>query len=415
MCTALPVKNHYIWRMTEQRIHYLDGLRGLLAIVVFVHHFLYAFFPYLVFGGRPEAFASGAWTLERSFALTPLNLLFNPGTAINFFFILSGYVQSLRYFQNPDPLPVQRALVKRYFRLALPTLAVVLFIFVLHRANLVDRRHFPPNPLTWNWISSMMPDNMDLPQTVWYGLLGCFHSKAQSYQVLWTMPVELYNSWLVLVLLLATHRVKNKALLYTGWLLVQLTVLEGYYAMSFTAGLLLAHLQVHSATFHRLLAVPWIKYGCLTVGIYLASFPFTGYENSSRQSMYALISFFDHVPHVISYAIGNFLLFCFLLHAPRAQKLLSIKPLQFFGNISFMFYLLHLAVLFSFSPWLFLRLFKTFHNSPSNYLLTFLFSFAGVTLLSWLFHRLVDLPALRFSGWLGKYLLRTETPSPREA
>ena len=61
-----------------------------MAVIVFIHHFLYAFYPWLVFGGEVESYRTGNWTVSRLFALTPLNIVFNPGTAINFFFLLSG-------------------------------------------------------------------------------------------------------------------------------------------------------------------------------------------------------------------------------------------------------------------------------------------------------------------------------------
>lgn len=390
------------------RIKYLDGLRGILAIVVFIHHFLYAFYPYLVFGGDPVTFKTGSWTLARALALTPLNLFVNPGTAINFFFLLSGYVQSVHYFREPQLYTVQRSLVKRYFRLALPTLSVVLLLFAFHRLGWIDRKHFPPNPLTWQWIQSMLPDDRGLLSVIRYGLLDCFHSKNQSYQVLWTMPVELYNSWLVLVVLMVTHRVRNKLPLFIGWFVIQFVVLEGYYAMSFTLGLICAYLQVQEPRFLQGLSRPLVKYSCLLLGVYFASFPFTGYENSSQQSVYAPIAFFDRVPHVISYAFGNLLLFCYLLQARAAQAFLSQRVFLFFGNVSFMFYLLHFLVLFSFSPWLFFRLFAVFHDGAANYLLTFFCSFCVVTVLSWAFYRLVDLPVVRLANRWSKTLLKPQ-------
>lgn len=394
--------------MTTTRIRYLDGLRGLLAVIVFVHHFLYAFYPWLVFGGDVDTYRSGEWTAARLFALTPLNIVFNPGTAINFFFLLSGYVQTVHYFEKPELYAVQRSILKRYFRLALPTLGVVLLVFAFHRLNWIDRKHFPPNPLTWDWIKSMLPDNLSFWETLRYGLLDCFNSKTQSYQVLWTMPVELYNSWLVLIVLMVTHRVRNKLPLYLVWFLVQFILLEGYYAMSFTLGLILAHLHTQPSRFTSLISKPILKYICLIVGLYFASFPFTGYENSSRVSIYAPISFFDRVPHVISYAFGNFLLFCFLLHAPKLQNILSRKVFLFFGDISFMFYLIHFLILFSFSPWLFFHLFPSFHNTAGNYLLTFFCSFALITLSSWLLFKLFDLPVIRLCNRWSRTLLKEE-------
>jgi len=381
--------------MGDQRILYLDGLRGLLAIVVFIHHFLYTFCPTVIFGGGYEEFLSNQWSIERMFALTPLNLIFNPGFAINFFFLLSGYVQTVHYFRKPDLYFVQRSFIKRYFRLALPTLAVTLIVFAFHRLQFIHKDHFPPNALTYDWIQSMMPDSLNFFQTVWYGLVECFSSKTQNYQVLWTMPVELYNSWMVLILLMVTHHLKNKLSLFVFWLFIQLFFLQSYYGMSFTLGLLLAYFNTNTPSFGRFFSGKFIKLICLLIGIYFASYPFIGYQNSARQSIYNPISFFDAYPHVISYVFGNLLLFCVVLHSKTIQITLSKRVLKFFGDISFMFYLVHFLLLFSFSPWLFFTLFPLMHNSFANYLITGISTFVLITFVSFLLYKLVDLPVIK--------------------
>jgi peptidoglycan/LPS O-acetylase OafA/YrhL len=381
--------------MGNERIRYLDGLRGLLAVIVFVHHFLYAFCPTIIFGGTYQEFLSGNLTLSRFFALTPINIFFNPGTAINFFFLLSGYVQTYHYFKKPELLFLQKSFIKRYFRLAIPTLAVVLLLYVFHKLHLIDRLHFPPNQLSYDWIKSMLPDSLNFWQSIRYGLLDCFNSKAQVYQILWTMPVELYNSWMILILLLVIHSIKNKIPFLIGWMFVQLFLLESYYGVSFTLGAFVAHLNVNSSSFSNFFSKKWVLWLCSIVGFYFASYPFMGYESSSKQSIYRLISFFDVYPHVISYIIGNTLLFGVILYSLKLQKLLSAKWLLFFGNISFMFYLIHFLILFSFSPWLFFKLFGVFHNGVSNYIITGTSTFIVITLISYALFKLIDAPILK--------------------
>ena len=113
--------------MDSHRIKYLDGLRGVLAVIVFVHHYFYLFCPDLVFGGNYEDFTNtGAFSFYKIIALTPINIFFNPGMAIHFFFLLSGYVQTQSYFLNPDVSFLQKSMLKRYFRLAIPVVSVLM-------------------------------------------------------------------------------------------------------------------------------------------------------------------------------------------------------------------------------------------------------------------------------------------------
>src|SRR4051812_10039992 len=177
--------------MIDTRVRYLDGLRGILAVIVFFHHFFYAFFPEIIIGGSHEEFINtGNWTFYKIMALTPINLLYNPGAAIHFFFLLSGYVQSYHYFKNPDTIFLQKSFIKRYFRLALPTLAVVIFLFIFHRLHFIHKFQIPSG-LTVGWINSMLPDNLGFFEAVKNALSDCFIANSRYYQVLWTMPIEL--------------------------------------------------------------------------------------------------------------------------------------------------------------------------------------------------------------------------------
>ena len=380
--------------MDNERIHYLNGLRGILALIVFIHHFFYAFYPDLVFGGNSTEFLSGKWTISRLLAYTPLNIIFNPGMAINFFFLLSGYVQSYHYIKTQDTVFLQRSFIKRYFRLVVPILSVVLLLFVFHRLHLVRNYSIPANSLSTDWAKSMLPDNLGFFEMLKYAFVDVFNGAAGYYQILWTMSTELYNSWMVIILLLVLHKTRNKIPLLVVWVLAQCLLMQSYYSVSFTLGLLVCELHQHSQKFNRYVSYPYTKFFCLAVGLYFASYPFTGYLGSTEKSMYAPISFFDTYPHVISYVFGNLLLFLFLLYAPKIKTLLSKPLLLFFGDISFMFYLLHFLVLFSFTAWLYQKLVPHLVTS-ANLWVCGICSFVLITLASYLFTRWIDKPVIR--------------------
>ena len=380
--------------MHDDKVHYLNGLRGLLAISVFLHHFSYAFYPDLVFGGSYDDFLAGKWTLCRIIAYSPLNLLSNTGMSINFFFLLSGYVQSYHYFKKNEAGFIRRSFIKRYFRLAIPTLVVVLLVFVFHRLSLIDKDHFPTHPLSDPWIKTMLPDNMNFLEVLNYALVNCFNGAHDYYQVLWTMPSELYNSWMVLILLLVTHRIRNRSFVFILWILAQIFLLQSFYGVSFSLGMFVCMLHQRAAKFNGFFSRPFLKGICLVLGLYFASYPNTGYETSAQRSMYNPISFFDVYPHVISYIFGNLLLFLLLLHSPALKKLLSKRILLFFGRISFMFYLIHFLLLFSFSPWLYQKLGMTLVNTATLWLTAFI-SFMLITGVSYLLYKWVDQPVIK--------------------
>lgn len=186
-------------------------------------------------------------------------------------------------------------------------------------------------------------------------------------------------------------------------LLVQFFLLQAYYGISFTLGMIICNLHVNSEKFKKLFSRSAVKYICLLVGLYFASYPFTGYQGSTAKSVYSPISFFDVYPHVISYITGNTLLFCVLLNAMRVKVLLTGKIFQFFGDISFMFYLTHFFLLFSFSPWLLYKL-GDIGSSSFRLVVTGIASFTIITLASYLLHKLIDKPVLRLTNIYSKKL-----------
>lgn len=380
---------------STQRVTYLNGLRGILAVIVFIHHFFYLFCPDFIFGGSYEAFQTGKWTMSRIIAYSPLNILYNPGMAINFFFLLSGYVQSFHYFKTQDLVFIQRSFLKRYFRLVLPTLAVVILVFICHQTKLINKNFFPYNSLSADWIKSMMPDNLGFFAAFKYGFTCFFNGNSAYYQVLWTMPIELYNSLMVLIMLMVTHRLKNSLPLFLLWLLIQIFLLQSFYSVSFTIGLMIARLDVQSEKFKSVFSSRLLKWIFLVVGLYFSSYPFTGYELASNLSLYRLISFFDTFPHVISYVIGNTLLFIVIINATTVKNIFSRPILLLLGNISFMFYLIHFLVLFTFSGWCYQSL-VPYLISSANITITGFLSFVLITLISYVLNKYIDVPVVKY-------------------
>jgi len=215
------------------------------------------------------------------------------------------------------------------------------------------------------------------------------------------MPTELVNSFVVLGLLLFLHHLKHPIKIIVCLMLIQFVILEEYYSVAFVAGMLFANLEVNSEKFKRILSQPLIHGVCLLLGIYFGSYPFTGYQNAAAHSLYAPISFFEVYPHVISYLVGVIFLFCFLLYSKVFQSFLSGKVFLFFGEISFMFYLIHFLLLLSVTPRVYTKLSNT-NDGGMDLALTGIISFGAITLAAYILTRLIDKPVIKISNKFAK-------------
>ncbi|KAH9845297.1 membrane protein acetyltransferase-like protein [Teratosphaeria destructans] len=176
---------------------YLDGLRGLFAVFVYVHHFIAAF--------TIDTELGFGW--EGNYYITTLPFIRLPWSSggpvgVAVFFILSGYVLSvgtLRKLKSTKTRDARRgivsALIRRPLRLYIPCMLVSLTVALLLQVPgfLLDENFSVPQPTLgaqlydWWWSTidylSLMRDHVPG---------GYFYNGP-----VWTLPIELKGSILV--------------------------------------------------------------------------------------------------------------------------------------------------------------------------------------------------------------------------
>ncbi|CAJ2510023.1 Uu.00g059230.m01.CDS01, partial [Anthostomella pinea] len=204
---------------------YLDGLRGVAALVVYVFHLGYLWFPFLRHG-------HGALHSEDLFLQLPVVRVLHSGRAsVTLFFVISGYVISARtlsliYLQHHRGGAQQQAegrvleslagsLFRRPLRLYLPVVASTLVILVLLRFDVLIKdptkgAALPPRKdglgqQLWHWLAHML--FMINPFRPITGRANLYSPPYNGH--LWTIPVEFKGSVTVFVLLLAFARARR--------------------------------------------------------------------------------------------------------------------------------------------------------------------------------------------------------------
>lgn len=106
-----------------QRFDYLDGLRGIAALLVVISHFKNGFFSV---ENNSSVFASIWKTLDF--------FIFQGHFCVQIFFVLSGFVLAYNSFNRPTFLHKQW--IKRIYRLGIPVLITSIIYFIFTQANL---------------------------------------------------------------------------------------------------------------------------------------------------------------------------------------------------------------------------------------------------------------------------------------
>src|SRR4051794_16656837 len=105
------------------KFRYLDGLRGLAALIVVIDHLAISFFQAATDGSITRYHAQ---TAEKLVFATPLHLLVSGNFSVCIFFVLSGFVLSAKFFRTHERSVAVASAWKRYLRLELPILGSVM-------------------------------------------------------------------------------------------------------------------------------------------------------------------------------------------------------------------------------------------------------------------------------------------------
>lgn len=168
-----------------QRVVALDGLRGWAALSVVFFHLTWE-----TFGAAFPVFRT-----------PPFALLGNGPYAVALFLMVSGYVLTIGGWRNADKRPMVRSIAKRYPRLTIPILASVLLFWALISLGLTASPVAGRIVNRPDWLAQFADLRPNLVDALWFGLVQVYITTGQhSYgPFLWTMTVELWGSFIVLL------------------------------------------------------------------------------------------------------------------------------------------------------------------------------------------------------------------------
>ena len=360
------------WPHTR-RLTELDGLRGLAALFVFTSHLKFAL-P----GRNPLA----------ALQLTPLGILWGGQAAVDFFFVLSGFVLALP-FMRAAPAGALPGFYGRFVLLRVLRIYPAYWLALLF--CLLAMQLFAPAGMagTSPWAQEFWRHGWgDLSASVLTRhilLVPNFDSRLID-PVSWTLVVEMRMSLLLPFMILACRawggRIGTPLLLLLS-LALGLRIGALHFLPLFAFGVALARhwpgkpvpgAANRNPLFWLLLGAALVAYG-------------NAYILDLRRAS-------DYVA-----GAGAALLILLALQPTAFGAFLNRAPVQFLGRVSYSFYLLHLPTFLLLLSWLM----PVLHSVTA----VFVLAVPLVCLLSWLSFVLVERPFMRLS----RRTLRAQAPS----
>ncbi len=381
----------------KQRIAYIDGLRGLACIFVFINHFLMAFFPASYLG--TDAVSHFDLGIEAWYAQAPISSVTNGNFWVCVFFVVSAFVISFGIMKRSEEDAEQyrtylaKSFIKRYPRLMLPVFLVCVMILLLSWAGL-----FFNNSAAAITGSSLMLGRyeyrLSLKDLFSSALVKIWLFSDETFSNSFWMLTTLFLGGFISCILSIMAGKKNRRMLLLYSVFAILFASVGSFYFTFVMGTMLAYIvvrkdqlleKIHDSSLCQICAV-----FILLFGLFLGGYP----SGITPTNIYR---FLNHLPDtVVAYECyhmaGAVLITGAIICLSSVQKFLSVKPVQFLGNISFAVYLLNLPLVFSLSSGMAILLYNTqfIRNYGIMTLIIFITSTVVLIVLSYLFRRFAE-------------------------
>lgn len=365
------------------RLRYLDGLRGLAAVIVVAHHLMLGFFPASY--SRTLGDAHLPFGFERILHDTPLGIVINGGFAIGLFLLLSGYVASIQ-FQKSDSLKkfVPSTMIRfiRFFSLILSCNLIAYGLIISGQAW-----NHPTAEITqsWWWLGSMWQMIPSFKET----LMQSVFSLVRTYSIqevynssLWTMPLFFLGPLLVFGILKLAHQLRFRGMIYL--LLIALLINTNYYLL--VVGMAIHDLELAASWLFRSRFVR-IMLVCMT--FYFGAYP-QAFNTALVTSLYSFLPIFSFADTSRLYlGLGALALFLLLLTSERLQLFFSSGFFGYLGERSFSLYISHILIINSVTCFLFLKFIVYFPYTVA-FLVSLLISIPCFVMVSHLLYGFVE-------------------------
>ncbi|MGZ4688343.1 MAG: acyltransferase family protein [Acidimicrobiia bacterium] len=380
--------------MTKPRVAFLDGLRGIAALMVVFCHSAGALFPAVLFG------TSSTGLSHVLYAAPILDIPFQGNFMVCVFYALSGLALSYHTLSRHSRAPAISGLARRYPRLMIPVLAGILLAAGMLALSLlpVKEASLLSGSQWWGKYWQFQPS---LGSALREGTVGVFRVSHSTYDPpLWTMHTELLGSILVFAVLILSPRrwVRVAAYIVLAW------YFHDGYLLAFVGGMAICEAWIALGDRPRRWAPLLIPIG--VYGLLLGSYPI---PSATTPRFYGRITPDIFGPTALDQQIGAHVLGAIFVLATVVAVVPLRRPLEmawasFLGRISFALYIVHFIVLGSLGAGLLIALQHVLPYTV-NAVVAYGAVVVGSIAASWVFTRMIDEPTVAATGQAYRALL----------
>lgn len=381
----------------REKIYYLDGIRGLAALIVVFGHFMNAYYPALLTASIEVSHFESY--IDVKLADTPFNLVFNGYFAVSIFFVLSGFVLTNKFFKSSGNEFIVSSAIRRYIRLVIPVAFSCTIAYLILKFSLFYNNELADYTKAYWYLPNYYNFEASFIEMIIKSLLETFVHGVDytSYNaVLWTMKIEFLGSLLVFSIALLIGKLRNRFILY----IVLIIFFAKTYYLAFLLGLIMSDIHNNREKLFHPFKNVYSQLLLICLGLFLGSYP---QVVDTSNSIYNYLTFEwlggRYNSMILSHILGATIILIVVLNSNKLQNIFSLRPFRFLGEISFSMYLLHFIILFSFSSKLTILLSNKV-GYHANFIISFLISLILIFVISKIMTVYIDNTGVRFSKYV---------------
>lgn len=366
--------------MSKKRVAYIDAIKGIACLGVFIHHFIIKILPATFTGNKEDSLIAGDYILGSR----AIGFILNGNFWVCMFIMISAFLlsKSIMSKNTNRDLHMAKTLIKRYPRLMLPVLSLNIICFIIsyifHLCGLQLE-----NPLNMSFVSVFKMTVFDM----WF-------IKGTSVMGYWMMYIIFYGS--IISVVLSTILVNCKKVSYARIMLICVLPFILYlntYFFAVLIGVWLAY-EIQYTNFEFLKKCEFLNLILsifAVIAIIFAGYPSTG---NTTQGIYIVFNILPdalkNIVHIF-HTFAAMLIMIIFICKPKLQKVFDKKYLSFLGEISYSVYLVHPVVI----SFIGIPLYNFLEGNMGvlfSVLITTILLVIVVTILSWLFNKFIEKP-----------------------